>query len=320
MNILITGATGFVGRYVSLHFCRSGFNVTTFSRSPFYGPSSITSIHGDCVYSLNDLAPVLTGIDCIVHLEGRAHIMNKSSAHQSLRSFREVNVDRTLSLASAAAAHGVKKFVYVSTIKVHGESSTTQKPFSLADQLVPPVDPYSISKFEAEIKLKQLSAETDLNLLIVRPPLIYGPGVKGNLCQLLKLISSGVPLPFASLTSNHRSMISLNNLSCFLQRLIESSLVNEVFLVSDGNDISTCTLVQLLAKHLGVHSFLYPVPSVLFSSVLSSFRMKALYERLCCSLVVDSSESFSKLNWFPPDDVFSGLYSMANDFNIRVNS
>ncbi len=319
MNILITGATGFVARYVSLHLCHSGFNVSTFSRKPFYGPPTITSIHGDLVYSLNDLGPVLKGIDCIIHLEGLAHVMTSTPSHLAFRCFREVNVDRTLILASAAAAYGVKKFVFVSTIKVHGESTTFDNPFTSADVALSPVNPYSISKLEAELKLKELSAAKGLNLLIVRPPLIYGPGVKGNLRQLLKLISSGVPLPFGSLTNNRRSMISLNNFSCFLKRLLWSSLANEVLLISDGQDVSTFYLVNLLCMHLGVKPALYPFPPVLLSAVLSSLGKKSLYNRLCGSLVIDPSHTFSKLNWFPPDDLSLGLCSMAKDFMIREN-
>jgi len=259
------------------------------------------------VGSLNagtDWLAALAGVDIVIHLAARVHVMRENAA-DPLAAFREVNVAGTERLARAAASSGVKRLVYVSSIKVNGEQ-TAGVPYSELD--VPaPQDSYGVSKYEAEQALRQVALETGLEVVIVRPPLIYGPGVGGNFLRLLKLVSWGVPLPLASVL-NRRSMIYLGN---FVDALItcatHPAAVGKTYLVSDGEDISTPLLMQYMANLMGKHSWLWPLPSFLLKLAGKMTGLSGEVERLIGSLQIDSSGIRRELGWLPPYSMQQGL-------------
>ena len=200
MRLLVTGSNGFLGRRACLTLRDYGFHVTAYSRSNCNWPDGI-----DCFFS--EHTHTLSSFDSVLHLAGRAHVMNESDI-DPLSSYRKANFFQTLDFARNAALSGVKRFVYISSVKVNGEFTSLSSPFRPSD-LPNPLDPYAISKFEAEQELLKLSEVTGMEVVIIRPPLIYGPNVKGNLRRLISLLSRGVPLPLAGITFNRRSYISM---------------------------------------------------------------------------------------------------------------
>ena len=306
MRILVTGSSGFVGTYACIELHKRGFLVRAFSRSYCEWPDGIEGIQADNLSSLLSFCPAFEGVDCILHLAGRAHII-KDFHPNPLHAFREANVDETLGFARAAAVSGVRRFIFVSTVKVNGQITKPNSPFTEND-ISSPLDPYAISKLEAEIGLESISAETGMELVIVRPPLIYGPKVKGNLNLLINLLKTRLPLPFALATNNRRSYVSLFNLVDFLVLCSQhDNAVGKVFFVSDQSDISTAQLLRKIASVLGFAVILYPVPMFLLRFFAWLFRKESSYIRLCGSLVVDSSAATRELGWTPPISLDDGL-------------
>jgi UDP-glucose 4-epimerase len=230
----------------------------------------------------------------------------RDTAADPLVEFRRVNTDGTRRLASYAASCGVRRFVYVSTVKVNGECTHKGGRFSEADP-PNPFDAYAISKYEAESLLREIEVETGMEVVIVRPPIVYGPCVKGNFLSMLRCISRRVPLPLASV-QNVRSLVGLDNLCDLLMRCVEHPrAAGETFLVSDGEDLSTPALLSRLGLAMKIRVPLFPVPAPALRFSLRAARMTAAYERLCGSLVVDSSKARTVLGWRPPKTVDEGL-------------
>lgn len=314
-KILITGATGFLGKPL-LSEIRKKYSDNTVV--PVLRKESSEFNRFDCLVvdgigPLTDWDDKLVGIDCIIHCAARVHVMN-DTVEDPLEAFREVNVQGTLALAKAAAKAGVKRFIFVSSIKVNGESTTDRVPYKSSDE-PSPEDPYGISKAEAEKGLKLISDESGMEVVIIRPPLVYGPGVKANFAAMLKLASTGIPLPFGCINLNKRSMVYVENLISLIIACIENpNAANQTFLVSDDNDLSTKEFVKGLSNGLGKSGLMLPVPNVLFSIAGKMFGKSAVIDRLCGSLQVDISHTQETLNWHPPYSVKQGFAATAKYF------
>jgi nucleoside-diphosphate-sugar epimerase len=312
MKVLVTGASGFVGNALCTHLALEGYTVIGAVRDMPQKP--LPGVKYQNVSSMNasaDWREVLAGIEVVVHCAARVHIMNETSV-DPLALFREVNVKGTLCLAEQAVDSGVKRFVYISSIKVNGEA-TFEHPFK-ADDAPAPEDPYGISKWEAEQVLWEIAEKTGLEIVIVRPPLIYGPGVRANFLRLMKWIMSGVPLPLGAI-KNRRSMVALDNLVDLIKNCLNNpQAINQVFLVSDGDDLSTKTLFQRTAISLGKPARLVYVPVSVLWIIARIFGKSGIAERICGSLQVDISKTRDRLNWSPPVAVDEALRKTAKYF------
>lgn len=295
-SVLVTGASGFVGKALCRLLVESNMSIKAVVRnSDSTGGVVVIPIGEIC--GETDWQDALVGVDCVVHLAARVHVMNETEA-DPLVAFRRVNTLGTEKLARDAANAGVKRLIYLSSIKVNGEE-TTDTPFN--EQVAqPPVDPYGLSKWEAENSLRQISAETGMEVVIIRPPLVYGPGVKGNFLTLLKLVSKGLPLPLARV-KNQRSLVSLGNLIDLIREcIVNPQAVGETFLVSDGKDLSTSELIRVIAAGEGKSPRLMPVPLWLLNAGAIMLGKKAIATRLLGSLQVDISKAHRILGWVPP--------------------
>ncbi|TMP05557.1 UDP-glucose 4-epimerase [Pseudoalteromonas sp. S3178] len=253
----------------------------------------------------------LSEVKVLVHCAARVHIMDDNSANP-IDEFRAVNTKGTLHLATQAAQAGVKRFIFISTIKVNGESTTGRTPFN--EQESAPEDPYGVSKAEAEQQLLALGHKTGMEIVIIRPPLVYGEGVKANFASLMRLVNKGFPLPFRAINKNKRSLVSVYNLVDLIMVCVEHpNAANKVFLVSDDHDLSTAEMVQLMAKVQGKSNLALPVPPVLFSLVGAILGKKQVVDRLIGSLQVDITYTKSTLNWAPPYSVEDGFKFSAKN-------
>lgn len=306
MKILVTGSSGFVGRSTCLALDAIGFDVLAFSRTHLEFPQNIDTIISPSFSSLEHSSHFFDGVDCVLHCAGRAHIM-RETVEYPLTEFRNVNVTETLRIARLASVNGVRRFIYLSTAKVHGEVSEPNILFSESDQ-PNPLSPYSISKSEAEYSLSSFCSDSGMELVIVRPPLIYGPGVKGNFLTLSKIISHKIPLPLASISENRRSFLFLLNLISFLKVCILSPVAaGHTFLVSDQFDVSTSYLLTELSHAMDLSCYLFPCPPSLLKLGMISLGKSSLFNRLCSSFAVDSSLASAILDWNPPFSFHDGL-------------
>lgn len=252
----------------------------------------------------------LDKVNVVIHCAARAHIM-KEYLSDPLSEFRLVNVGGTLNLAMQAAKAGVKRFIFVSTIKVNGERTTTNDPFT-ADQLPSPSDPYAISKYEAESGLRLIAAETGMEVVIIRPPLIYGPGVKANFLSMMKWLRAGIPLPLGGIVGNKRSLVYVENLVDLIRVCIDHPCAkNQIFLVSDGQDLSTTVLLQKMSQAMGCSSRLVALPPSFVKLVGDWTGKKIITDRLCDSLTVDIEKTKNLLGWEPIYSVEQGLSKTA---------
>ncbi|MCF6356019.1 MAG: SDR family oxidoreductase [Candidatus Polarisedimenticolaceae bacterium] len=300
-SVLLTGATGFVGKALRNKLHAAGITYSSAVRAPL--PSGKSDNLFGQVHNVSEIGSAtcwdsaLKNTDAIIHLAARAHIMNDTTT-DPLQSFREVNTAGTLRLARAAADAGVRRFIFLSSIKVNGES-TSDQPF---DEAMPaaPQEPYAISKHEAEQGLHKIAEGSSMEVVIIRPPLIYGPGVKANFLRLLGWIDRGIPLPLAGI-KNQRSLVAVDNLADFLITCLNHpAAANELFLISDGEDLSTAGLAQCIAKHMGHSARLFSVPQSLMNLGASLLGKKPMVDRLAQSLQVDSSKARQLLQWQPP--------------------
>jgi len=304
MKILVTGPDGFVGSRLCERLLKEGFVVRGAQFAPMPLPEGCESVVVGDLAEATNWDEAFEGVDRVVHLAARVHIM-KDDAADPLAAFRHVNVEGTRKLAEAAVRAGVKRFVFISSVKVLGEA-TSDEPFK-ADDPFAPEDPYGVSKREAEEFLIRRSKESGMELTIVRPPLVYGPGVRANFLKLLSAVNKGLPLPFGRV-NNRRSLVGVNNLVDFLVCcLIHEKAVNEAFLVSDGRDLSTAGLVRAIAKAAGCRPMLLPVPPVLMRLAGCLLGKRAAVDRLLGSLAVDISKNKELLGWIPPVSVEDGL-------------
>ncbi|MDF0696957.1 SDR family oxidoreductase [Rhizobium sp. MC63] len=296
MRCLVTGAAGFVGsplveRLRAEKIC--DLVVTTRSVISAF-PDDVRHFPSD-ITDRTDWAAALAGVDVILHLAARVHIMNDRAA-DPLAEFRRTNTAATLNLAEQAARAGVKRFVFVSTIKVNGEEN--DRPFR-NDDTPKPIDPYGISKLESEIGLREIAARTGMEIVIIRPPLVYGPGARGNFALLLGLIRKRIPLPFASL-KNRRTLVAVQNLvDLIITCAAHPAAGGEIFLAGDGEDLSTPELIRGIAAGLGIKPILVPFPSALLHMAAKAVGKEAVYQRLCGSLQVDISQAHKVLGWTP---------------------
>jgi len=309
-NVLVTGATGFVGRAV---VCQLSTQSDVCVRAAVRRSTTIFSqnikqvLVGDLLID-TEYADAFASVDVIVHAAARVHVMQDDVA-DPLAEFRKVNVDGTLNLAKQAAAAGVKRFIFISSIKVNGEGTKLGERYHPNDN-VSTQDPYGLSKWEAEQGLFQLSKVIGMEITVIRPPLIYGPGVKANFQKMVTWVNKGVPLPLGAV-HNRRSLLALDNLVSFIVCCIDHpKAANEVFLLSDCEDVSTKELLQKVAKALGKRSCLLPVPEGLMRWLASMLGKQELVNRLFCSLEVDSSKACDLLGWKPAVSMDAQLEKM----------
>ncbi|WP_082332089.1 MULTISPECIES: UDP-glucose 4-epimerase family protein [Stutzerimonas stutzeri subgroup] len=303
MKVVLTGASGFVGsRLFSQTALAPEVEVTGLCRRLPLTPVGMGLIAvGDLEQA--DLVELLTGQDVLVHAAARAHIM-KDEVADPLAEYRRVNVEGTLNLARQAAAAGVKRFVFISSIGVNGNINT--RPFRASD-LANPAEPYAQSKWEAEQGLMQLAAETGMEVVIIRPPLVYGPGAPGNFGSLVRWIEKGVPLPLGAIY-NKRSLVGIDNLVDLVIRCIDhAAAANQVFLAGDGEDLSTTELLRGVGKAMGKPARLIPVPPGALQLGATLLGKRAMAQRLLGSLQVDISKTCELLDWKPPYTVEEGL-------------
>jgi nucleoside-diphosphate-sugar epimerase len=302
-RILITGANGFVGRHLCRHLIRQGKSITACVR-PSSNISSLDGLRNLEFLRISELTPKasswlalgrqLAEVDAIVHLAARVHVMRDTSV-DPLAAFREANVTSTECLARAAAESGVRRFIYVSSIKVNGEA--TDGSSYTADDRPGYVDPYGQSKWEAEQKLEEIATAKGMEWVVVRPPLVYGPDVRGNFLALLKCLLRGYPLPLGAV-ENRRSVVSAYNLADLLERtLYHPNASGQRFLVKDEEDISTAELVRRMAKALQRRPRLIPVPPGLLLASGKLLRKEDMIQRLCSSLVVNTTKTADLLDW-----------------------
>jgi len=311
--VLVTGATGFVGRFLCERLLAMGLHVRgtlIASESP---SSLVAEVEPVVVEPLSMQTPwlhALTGVDTVIHLAARVHIMNDPSA-DPLVEFRTVNTAGSKQLASEACRAGVKRFVFVSSIKVNGEEAIN--PYN-EESPAQPKDAYAVSKYEAEQALLKIEAETCLEVVIVRPTLVYGPRVRANFLNMLKIVQLGIPLPFASI-KNKRSLLYVGNLVDALALCAtSSSAAGQTYLVSDGEDVSTPELIRRTAQVLGVPARLFPIPaSFMYMAGKLTGKSNAM-NRLVGSLAVDSSKIRQELGWKPPFTMEEGLRETAEWF------
>ncbi|NWA04473.1 UDP-glucose 4-epimerase family protein [Pseudomonas gingeri] len=314
-SIFLTGGTGFVGGAVLRRLSsdtRSSYRLMVGVRRPgAQFPEGVVPVVGgrDDIFSAGSY---LSEIDVVIHAAARVHVMNET-AGDVLEAFRQVNTEATLALARKAAQAGVKRFVFISSIKVNGEGTLPGRPYR-ADDLPSPTDPYGISKLEAERGLQALSAETGMEVVIIRPVLVYGPGVKANFRGMMNWLRRGVPLPFGAI-NNQRSLVALDNLVDLIVACIDHpAAANQVFLVSDGEDLSTTQLLIRMGHALGRPARLLPAPMCFLSILFRLLGKKATAQRLLGSLQVDIDKTRTLLNWVPPVNVEDALSATAKDY------
>jgi len=312
MKILVTGATGFIGTQLSETLANSGHQVRCTARSLAPNSSTTCEVITCDLESADNLDHLTAGCDAIVHLAGRAHVMSDDPATSESLYF-SANVDVTKKLAKSAARTGVKRMILMSSVKVNGESTTIDSPF--ASQDTPnPQDPYGRSKTQAEEALWDVASTSGLEGVVIRPPLVYGPGVRANFASLIGIVNRGLPLPLASI-QNKRSFVSIDNLiDCIATALQSSNAPGQTFLVSDGNDLSTPELIRSIASALHKSPMLIPFPKALLKLVATSVAKRGAYERLCGSLTVDIALTKQKLSWTPPFTVQDSMQRTVDAF------
>lgn len=312
-HILVTGATGFLGRSLVRRLHGDGYRLSVSTRRPSdCFPPAVRTHVVDVASPGASWEGVLDGIDVVVHCAARVHIMEDKSV-DPLCEFRKVNVEATLKLARDASRAGVRRFVFISSIKVNGEGTPAGVPYT-ANDAPRPTDAYGISKMEAEKALLELASNVDMDVVIIRPVLVYGPGVKANFLSMMRILVKGIPLPLGSV-HNRRSLVALDNLCDLVCVCIEHpAAANQVFLVSDGEDLSTTMLLQRLARALGVSARLLPVPTWVLKSGAAVIGKSGVSQRLCGSLQVDISKTCLLLGWRPPISVDDALAATAQHY------
>ncbi len=308
-TVLVTGATGFVGSALVPVLRARGRPVRPFVRDA--GCSGTNQRE-----SAFDPAPFASetfrDVDSVVHLAARVHVMHESE-RDPMAAFRRVNVDWTRSLAQAAAKAGVRRLVFVSSVKVHGESTAPATPFTVNDAPAP-ADAYARSKHEAELALLKLAQESPMEIVIIRPPLVYGPGVKGNFATMMRWLHAGVPLPLGAVR-NRRTLLAVDNLVSLIDTCIENPrAAGRIFLAGDDEDLSTSELLRRMAAALGRSARLFPVPVPLLRGAARLLGRTAMAQRLCDNLQVDTRATRELLGWHPPVSVDEGLRRAATAF------
>lgn len=311
MKILLTGSSGFVGSVVADFIVQN----TAFEliRAQRMGVSDSTFSHGNITPNTN-WSEGLLGVDVVIHLAGRAHVMSETEPNP-LEIYRQINVASTCNLALQAARMGIKRFIFISTVKVHGEETGIDSPFTENSTYAPASD-YAVSKMEAEVMLRKISQDSDMEVVIIRPPLVYGPSVSANFKRLIRLAASGFPLPLGGI-KNSRSFVSVNNLTSLIVQCIDHPLAaNQVFLVSDGCDVSTSELVKNLSIALGAHTALFRIPDCFWVLCNHFPYLRTLSHKMVASLRVDITKARNVLGWVPPYSFYDEIkFSVRKTIN-----
>jgi nucleoside-diphosphate-sugar epimerase len=311
-KVLVTGANGFIGKPLCAAVMKKYGSVKAAVRISGDGAPNMETIAIGNIDGTTDWTQALQGIQVVVHLAARAHKLRDNVA-DPLAEYRRVNVDGTLNLAGQALQAGVKRFIFISTIKVNGEQTPLGRPFRAEDQ-PSPADAYAISKREAEDGLRELCSNSTMEFVIIRPPLVYGPGVKGNFLSLLRWLDKGLPLPLASIR-NKRSLVAVDNLVDLIMTCIaHPAAANQTFLVSDSEDLSTPELLQRTASAIGKQVLLWRAPVGLLHFAAQCFGKTAAIHRLCGSLQLDIRKTREQLDWQPPVGVDQALLSTARHY------
>ncbi|MEE7628108.1 SDR family oxidoreductase [Methylobacter sp. Wu8] len=311
-TVLVSGANGFVGRSLCAELRRQGQSVRAVARSVNFQVENIETMSIGTINGETDWTDALRGIKVVIHLAAHVHVM-KASVADPQGAFRKVNVEGTFNLARQAADAGVQRFIFISSIKVNGEFTPLGQPYTAEDRPAP-VDPYGISKLEAEDALRQLADETGMEVVIIRPPLVYGPGVKANFRSMMRWLETGVPLPLGGI-HNKRTLVALDNLVDLIVTCIDHpAAANQTFLAGDGEDISITELLQRLGIALGKPAKLFPIPAWLLKTGAMLLGKREMAQRLCGSLQADISKASDLLGWRPPVRVDDALKKTAADF------
>jgi nucleoside-diphosphate-sugar epimerase len=297
-KVLVTGSTGFVGAHVVSRFNELGYEVVGISRSETSSPHLIKNISGN-----TDWSDVLVGIDLVIHCAAAVHQMKSSK--KNLNNYEELNVYGTLNLAEQAK-DSVRRFIFLSTAKVNGEETFSDKFF--ADDIANPVDPYSVSKQRAEVGLREIAESSTMEVVIIRPPLVYGPKPKGNLAMLAKYLVRKIPLPFGSVVSNSRSLVYVGNLVDFILTCAEhKAAVNDTFLISDDSDLATASIISHIGNALELRPRLFPFPVTILNLLLRAIGRKEYGSRLLGNLCLDVTKNKRLLDWKPKYTVEEGF-------------
>lgn len=312
-RVLVTGATGFIGQAVVQKLLQQKFIVSAAVRNNTPAlPTSVTQIEIGDLSCLPDNISALHDFDVLIHIAARAHIMHETE-NNPLAEFRKINTSATLKLALQAESAGVKRFIFISSIKVNGEASPPGLPFT-PDIGTPPSDDYARSKYEAEHGLLSLARSSTMQVVIIRPPLVYGPGVKANFASMIKWLNKGIPFPFAAI-KNRRSLVALDNLVSFICLCAtHPKAANEIFLISDGEDVSTTQLLKKIAHALHKQAYLFPIPvgwMIFFARLIGK---QDIAIRLFSSLQVDNSKAEDLLGWRPIISMDEQLQKIAEDY------
>lgn len=305
-RILVTGANGFIGNAVSQRLLKEGVDIIGATRRPGNRP---WATHAPPLGPLSDWRSAVLGRSVVIHTAGRAHVMN-DQVKDPTGLFRMINTTGTLELAEQAATTGVRRFIFLSSIGVNGAQST--RPFNETD-LPRPSAAYAVSKFEAEKGLMELADRTGMEVVIIRPPLVYGPNAPGNFGRLVDAVRHKVPLPLGAVNNNRRTLVGLDNLVDLIMTCTHHpAAANQVFLAGDNEDLSTTDLLRRIARALGVASRLLPVPESILKFAARAVGKGAMIERLCGSLQVDITKARKVLGWAPPFSVDEGLARATN--------
>ncbi|WP_026006130.1 UDP-glucose 4-epimerase family protein [Moritella dasanensis] len=319
MKILVTGSSGFIGKRVLDVANAKGWHCLAQVRNATINNTvaeeAIEKVIVPSINAATDWSRALKGVECIVHCAARVHQMKESEA-DALVAYSDVNTLGTLQLAHQAAELGVKRFIFLSSIKVNGEFTDAGYPFSVqANQS--PTDPYGKSKYDAEIGLKKIAEETGLEVVIIRPPLVYGPGVKANFQSMMSWVKKGIPLPLGAI-NNQRSLVFIDNLVDLILTAAEHrNAVNGTFLVSDDNDISTTQLLNTVAMAMNKSSRLLPTPMSWIKLATTLIAKPQIFQRLCGNLQVDISDTKNRLNWTPPVSFEVGIKKTVDSFVVN---
>lgn len=313
MRILVTGANGFVGRHVVERLAaNSDYIIRGATRKAVGVSAGIESISVGDIAASTDWSRALSGVDVVAHTAARVHMM-KDRAADPLDAFLAVNTAGTMRLARQAVAAGVRRLIFLSSIKVMGERTELGRPLRAHDPATS-TDPYAISKLRAEEQLRELAGETGLEIVVIRPVLVYGPGVRANFRAMMRAVERGLPMPLASI-HNKRSLISVQNLASLIEACArQEAAANEIFLASDGEDLSTPDLLRRLARSMGRPSRLFSVPEGLLLRAARVVGRENAAQRLLGSLQVDIEKNRRLLDWLPELSVDDGLAITARDF------
>jgi len=318
MKILITGANGFVGLPLSEYLTAAGHQIVGAVRS--HDSLSLVNSHiqlkaiGD-IDEITDWQDCLGSVECVIHLANRAHVMCEQSSNP-LALYRKVNTEGTLNLARQALSAGVKRFIFISSIKANSELTLPGQALTPKDQHIP-VDPYGLSKYEAELGLKLIAEQTCLEVVVIRPPLIYGPGVKANFLKMMQWVEKGIPLPLGAI-QNQRSMLGIDNLINFIELcLTHPDAIGQTFMVSDDHDVSTTELLKEIAAAMLRPSRLLSIPQFFIENILILLGQRHISKRLCGSLQLDISLAKTLLSWKPPHTFKDQLSKTVLDYLSR---